>query len=256
VLQGLTARGVAVEWVDIARAILTLRRRKDPDELDLLRVSMRAAEAGMAAGLGGIHPGMTEMDAFLLVQRAAIEAVGAPVIVYGDFVSGPRCEQIGGPASDRRIDRGDLVLLDFSPVVYHYRVDIANTIVCGVKPEGWLVELWQACLAAMAAGEKQLRPGASGREVDRAVRGHFESLGLARNFPSHSGHGLGLGHPEAPFLVPESSDTLLTGDVVTLEPGQYLPGLAGMRFEHNYLITDTGFERLSNQALTLESSCG
>jgi Xaa-Pro aminopeptidase len=251
VMEGLKAARDGLQLTDVGPAILAMRRQKDTDELDLLRLSMRAAEAGMAAGHAGLHAGMTELELCLLVQRAAIEAVGEPILVYGDFVSGPRCEQIGGPPTHRRIEKGDLVILDFSPVVSHYRVDIANTFVCGERPSGQLVELYEACLAAMAAGEKRLRPGVAGRDVDRAVRGHLASLGLDQNFPSHSGHGVGLGHPEAPFLVPESSDTLQAGDVVTLEPGQYIPGVAGMRFEHNYLITDNGYERLSHHPLSL-----
>jgi len=74
---------------------------------------------------------------------------------------------------------------------------------------------------------------------------------LADYFPHHAGHGLGLSHPEAPFIVRHSSETLLTGDVVTLEPGVYVDGIGGIRIEHNYLITTGGFERLSNHAIAL-----
>ena len=108
-----------------------------------------------------------------------------------------------------------------------------------------------ACLEAIAEGEKVLGSGRAAREVDRAVRGLLESRGQGGNYHSHVGHGLGLGHPEAPFIVPESSDVLEAGDVVTLEPGQYVAGVGGMRFEHNYLITDGGFERLTRHALTM-----
>ncbi|HMP15796.1 MAG TPA: M24 family metallopeptidase, partial [Gemmatales bacterium] len=85
-----------------------------------------------------------------------------------------------------------------------------------------------------------------------AVRRVFESKHLNQDFAPHTGHGIGLGHPEAPFLVPESSDTLLAGDVLTLEPGLYIKDVGGMRFERNYLITETGYELLSKHRLTLE----
>ena len=89
------------------------------------------------------------------------------------------------------------------------------------------------------------------RDVDAAVRGHFASLGLDPYFPTHSGHGLGLGHPEPPYFVPESSDTLQVGDVVALEPGLYVEGTGGMRYERNYLITSGGFETLSNHEIRI-----
>ena len=73
---------------------------------------------------------------------------------------------------------------------------------------------------------------------------------MDEHFPSHSGHGLGLGHPEPPYLVPESTETLQSGDVVALEPGLYVPGVGGMRFERNYLITD-GHETLTRHRLGL-----
>jgi Xaa-Pro aminopeptidase len=83
-----------------------------------------------------------------------------------------------------------------------------------------------------------------------AVRGVFEKAGVADAFPHHAGHGLGVMHPEAPFIVRRSDETLLAGDVVTLEPGLYVPG-GGLRIEHNYLIEETGYERLSNHTIAL-----
>lgn len=229
----------------------TLKRSKDPDELEAIRLSMRAGDAGHAAGLERIRPGMTEFEACLLVHQAAELVAGEPVLVYGDFVSGPRTAQKGGPPSHRVIERGDLVLLDFSVVVRGYRGDFANTFVCGAKPSDEQRRLHDACLAAIAAGEKLFKPGSLARDVDHAVRNSFDTQHLADNFTSHSGHGLGLGHPDPPFLVRESSDTLVVGDVVALEPGLYFPDQFGMRFEHNYLITATGHERLSNHRLEI-----
>ncbi|MGZ3302037.1 MAG: M24 family metallopeptidase [Isosphaeraceae bacterium] len=88
-------------------------------------------------------------------------------------------------------------------------------------------------------------------QIDAAVRGHFAANGFDGHFPTHSGHGLGLGHPEPPYLVPESIETLQAHDVVALEPGLYLPGVGGMRFERNYLTTDCGHETLTRHQLAL-----
>jgi Xaa-Pro aminopeptidase len=206
----------------------------------------------MAAALEAVEPGMTELDAYRIVQNAAIIAAGEPAIVYGDFACGPAGERTGGPPTGRRIERGDLLILDFSVVIHGYRGDVANTFAVGAPPTPRRRELFDACLAALEAGERLLCPGVPCRDVDAAVRGALRSRGLDGFFRSHSGHGLGLGHPEPPYIVPESAETLAVGDVVTLEPGQYHPGLAGMRYEHNYLITRDGRERLSNHRLTID----
>lgn len=243
-----------VAGLDLDPIIRPLRRSKGPDELAVLRRSLAASDAGMAAALERLKPGMTEFEAFLLVQSAVLEALGEAAILYGDFLSGPRCERIGGPPTQRAIQPGDLMLLDFSVVLNGYRGDVANTMIVGGKPNGRQRGLHDACMSALAAGEGLLRPGMACRAIDAAVRGALaEAGGAPDHFPGHSGHGVGLGHPEPPYIVPESDDVLMEGDVVTLEPGQYVPGVAGMRFERNYLITAQGFELLSHHRTTLEA---
>jgi Xaa-Pro aminopeptidase len=195
---------------------------------------------------------MTELDAYLLVQHAALRAAGDRAVVYGDFVSGPRCEAVGGPPTDRVIQPGDLVLLDFSVVLGGYRGDFANTFVCGGQPTAEQRRLHAACLDALSAGEALVKAGRPAREIDAAVRASFDKQHLRETFSTHSGHGLGLGHPDPPYLVPNSADTLVAGDVIAIEPGQYVQGVAGMRYERNYLVTDQGYEVLSRHELRLE----
>ena len=103
----------------------------------------------------------------------------------------------------------------------------------------------------MITGEAKLKAGATCQSVYDAVAGVFNAAGMGANFPHHAGHGLGLSHPEPPYLVKHSSETLIAGDVVTLEPGLYVDGVGGIRIEHNYLITTTGYERLSNHTISL-----
>jgi Xaa-Pro aminopeptidase len=232
--------------------IRQLRRSKDPDEIMLIRRSVAAGEAAHATAMRELGPGMTEIDAFLLVQAAAFRALEQQVLVYGDFVSGPRCElERGGMPGRRVICSGDLLMLDFSVVVHGYRADFTNTFVVDGVPTARQSELYEHCMNALDAGESLLRARIEASAVDAAVRGQFQSVGMAAYFPSHTGHGLGLGHPEPPYIVPESSDTLQIGDVVALEPGLYVPGTGGMRFERNYLITESGFELLTRHRLTL-----
>jgi Xaa-Pro aminopeptidase len=252
IAKGLRAARPGVQFLAIDQQIADLRRRKDADEIELMKKSMRAGEAGMKAAREGLRPGITEMEAYFLVQRAANEALGEQALVYGDFVSGPRCERIGGPPSQRQIETGDLFIVDFSTVVDEYRADFTNTFIVGATPTSQQRDLSHACLDALQAGEAELRAGTTGRAVYEAVRGAFAKKNLAEHFPHHAGHGIGLSHPEPPYLVPQSAETLVAGDIVTLEPGLYIKGVAGIRFERNYLITDSGYELLSHHALGLE----
>jgi Xaa-Pro aminopeptidase len=252
VIEGLHSARPGLETIDIATFLRKLRRAKDPDEVEVLLCSMRAGEKGQAAALEQIKPGMTELDAYRIVQNAAMMELGEPAILYGDFASGPRCEiEKGGPPTSRKIEAGDLLLLDFSVVVSGYRGDFTNTFAVGRGPTERQQELFEACVGALHAGEASLMPGTPARAVDSVVRGHFQSLNLAAAFTSHSGHGLGLGHPEPPYFVPNSGDTLEVGDVVALEPGLYIHGEGGMRYERNYLITPDGFRSLSHHQIKI-----
>jgi Xaa-Pro aminopeptidase len=252
IVEGLRARHPALRLTELAGTLRTLRRRKDADELVLIRRSMAAGDAAHAAALAGVRPGMTELDVYLLVSTAAQHAAGEQAIVYGDFASGPRCIDKGGPPTGRVIRRGDPVLLDFSVVISGYRGDFANTFVCGAPPDETQRRQHAACIDALEAGEQPVRDGQPAQAIDQALRDRFAAHGLAEYFTSHSGHGLGLGHPDPPYLVPETSDTLLAGDVIAIEPGVYVPGVSGMRFERNYLVTEAGCERLSHLELRMD----
>lgn len=235
----------------VIHTIAELRRRKDPDEVALMRRCMRATEAGHQWARDNVKPGMTELDVYCGVSTACIRAAGQAVIVYGDFAVSPGSERRGGPPTDRVLAPGDMLILDYSVVIGGYRSDFTNTLVVGKEPTADQQRLYDLCIQAMAAGEKELRAEASCREVYGAVRQVFENASVAQHFPHHAGHGLGLTHPEAPFFVREANESLVAGDVVTLEPGLYIDGIGGIRIEHNYLITGKGYERLSNHTIAL-----
>ena len=253
IVGGLRRARPDLEILNIAPIIRPMRRSKDADEIEVLKRSMTAGELGHAAALLLVEPGMTELEAYLIVQNAAMSELEETAVVYGDFVAGPRvATERGGPPTARKIEKGDLLMLDFSVVVDGYRGDFTNTFAVGDGPTARQQELFEACVGALAAGESALKPGAPAKGVDQAVRAHFASLGLEHAFLSHSGHGLGLGHPEPPYFVPDSDETIVAGDVVAIEPGLYIPGEGGMRFERNYLITDSGFETLSNHEIRIK----
>lgn len=235
----------------VINAVAKMRRQKDADEIDVLRRCMRATDAGHAWARANISAGMTELDVYGGVHAACVKSAGMPVIVYGDFAVSPGPERRGGPPTGQVLNNGDMFILDFSVVISGYRSDFTNTLVVGKQPNAEQRRLYDLCMGAMAAGEKVLRAGAPCQTVDDAVRGVSDKAGMEHYFAHHAGHGIGLTHPEAPFIVRHSNETLLEGDVITLEPGLYVPKVGGLRIEHNYLITAGGHERLSNHTIAL-----
>ena len=174
------------------------------------------------------------------------------MIVYGDFASGPRLRaDKGGPPTVAEDRAGRPAPARFLGVVSGYRGDFTNTFAVGGGPTARQRELFEACLGA-SGRRVPLKPGTPGREVDAAVRGHFASLGLDHAFTSPLGPRPGPRPSRAAVLRPREHRDDRRGDVVALEPGLYIEGEGGMRFERNYLITADGFETLSNHELRIE----
>lgn len=234
----------------LGEVIRRLRRSKLADEIDVLKACMQACDAGHALAREIVRPGVSEFEVYLEVQRAAQQAAGVPCLVYGDFrATSAERPKAGGLPTRCRLQPGDLFILDYSVVIHGYRSDFTNTIAVG-DPSDDQLRQFEACRDALVAAESLLRPGTSATDVYSAASDVLEQRGFGP-LAHHAGHGLGLEHPEPPILVPESSDVLREGDVITLEPGCYVPGVGGMRFEHNYRITDSAAERLNHHALGL-----
>jgi Xaa-Pro aminopeptidase len=235
--------------LEIFNILGDLRRRKDPDEVETLNVCMRATDAGHAWARANVKPGMTELEVYAGVANACYAALGHWAVVYGDFTVTNGMKR-GGPPTPHVLKAGELFILDYSVVVQGYRSDFTNTLVVGGNPTSEQQRIWGLCVTALEAGERELKAGTKCQAVYDAVRGVFEAAGVADHFPHHAGHGIGVAHPEPPFFVRHSTETLVAGDVVTLEPGLYL-GDIGVRVERNYLITATGYETLSGHTISL-----
>lgn len=230
--------------------IRDLRRQKLSDEVGLLKRCMQAGDAGHAAAMEVIQPGLSELDVYLAIHNAAIRRAGQACVVYGDFRGNNAAHhKAGGLPTDYILQEGDLFIADYSVIIDGYRSDFTNTMAVGV-PSDAAVRQFQACEAALKSAAAGLKSGVTGQAIYEYASTEF----VGRGFPElshHCGHGLGMEHPEPPILVPQSSDVLRVGDVVTIEPGLYIEGVGGMRFEHNYLITDDGSEQLSHHHIGL-----
>jgi Xaa-Pro aminopeptidase len=251
-LPGLFCERLTGAKFDVEPILHSMKRNKDADEIAILRRSMDAGVAGYLAAREHVEPGMTELQAYLIIAETSQLQAEIAAIVYGDFVSGPRTEKGGGPATNRVIESGDLLLLDFSVVLREYRGDFAGTFAVKSKATDEQHRAHDAAMLSMEVGESMLRSGTPCAEIDRAVRASLEGAGYRDAFKSHVGHGLGLGHPDPPYIVPESTDILEVGDVITLEPGVFLPGKFGLRVERNYLISESGYENLTRHPLEID----
>lgn len=247
---GFLPKNAFEEEISLGDLLRDLRREKQPDEIELIKKCIRAGEAGHRRARELIQPGKTELEIYLEVQHASLAEAGIPGIVYGDFrrLNGQQPSAGGLPTTDK-LEETDLFVLDFSVMLHGYRGDFTNTYALG-NPSAKQREMEKACLAAIKAGEEVLKAGVPANEVYRAVSNPLEEAGFGP-LVHHAGHGIGLAHPEYPILVPENNDPLRTGDVITIEPGIYLDGVGGMRFEHNFLLTEDGCERLTNHRLGL-----
>ncbi len=143
-----------------------------------------------------------------------------------------------------------MFILDYSVVLEGYRSDFTNYLTVGA-PNAEQQRLYDLVTASQRGGEGVLKAGTMARDVFHAVKKPIFDAGLANKFAHHAGHGIGLAHIEPPILVPENDEVLMAGNVLTLEPGLYVEGTGGIRIEHNYLITETGYERLSNHEISL-----
>jgi Xaa-Pro aminopeptidase len=159
--------------------------------------------------------------------------------------SGPRSAMPHGVASERTIERGDLVTLDFGARVAGYHADMTRAVAVGPVAQP-LRDWFDAVLEAQEAAVAAIAPGLRGVDADAVARGRLAAAGLDQLFVHSLGHGVGLQIHEGPSLSLRSTDVLAAGMLVTVEPGVYQPGYGGLRIEDLVLVTEDGGEVLSH----------
>ena len=226
-----------------------LRMIKDAGEIGLLRQAARGLSAVAEAAFQAATAGVEERQVAGAIE-AALRAGGYERIAFDTIVaSGPHSALPHHRAEARRLAPGDLVVLDFGGVLSGYCSDLTRTVAVGeVGREAR--RLHQAVSEAQQAAIEVVRPGNTTTAVDTAARSVLERHGLGEAFGHGTGHGLGLDVHEEPRLSrlrPDVPAVLLEpGMVFTVEPGAYVPGLGGVRIEDDVLVTDTGYEVLTN----------
>ena len=236
-------------WFAIDDTLAALESVKDADEVAMMRWSIRADLAAYDAAQAAIYAGANELEVLAAGQRAAMLTAGEIVPPTGDYRSGVP----GGFARDRQIEAGELYIIDAWTIYRGYWCDLCRAFAVG-QP----TDLQQSVFEHIAAVQREvpglLKPGVKGTEVWRALDARLrEHPALAgTGLVHHAGHAVGLRPHEAPDLNRDREGILEAGNVVSVEPGAYLPELrAGVRLENMYLITETGAELLSDYPMNL-----
>ncbi|HEX5616475.1 MAG TPA: Xaa-Pro peptidase family protein [Acidimicrobiia bacterium] len=238
------------EWfpgVDLDAAgtpVEELRRVKDAGEVDRVRAACAIADDAFAELLPRLAQGVTERE-FAVALEFAMRARGAERNSFDPIIAaGPNGAKPHAVPTDRPVGAGEMVVCDFGCVVEGYCSDMTRTVLVGTVSDA-AREIFDVVLASQRAGRDAVRAGVECAEVDRASRAVIDDAGFGDAFLHSTGHGVGLEIHEAPRVSSVARDTLLVGDIVTVEPGVYLTGVGGVRIEDTVVVTESGAEPLT-----------
>jgi Xaa-Pro dipeptidase len=238
------------EWVAIDDLINVMERRKDPDEIAVIRRAVAVDLAAYRAASAVIQPGVNELDVLAAGTQGALYEAGEVVWHGGDYQSG----RGGGWARDRLIEAGELYIIDAQTCYRGYWADLSRAYIVGDTITDLQQSIFDHLKHIHDLVPNMLKPGIPGEIVwhmiDGFVRDHpaLADIGLTH----HAGHNIGLRAHEMPDLNPNRGGMLEVGNVVCVEPGAYIDELhAGIRLENMYLITESGAENLSVYPMSL-----
>jgi Xaa-Pro aminopeptidase len=237
-------KAVDAELIPVSGVVEKLRLIKSDSEIKILKEAAEIADAAFKHILDFIRPGIREIDVaneleFFMRKNGATSS-SFDIIV----ASGYRSALPHGVATDKVIEKGEFVTLDFGAYYKGYCSDITRTIAVGEVSDE-LKKIYEIVLEAQLRGMAGIKPGMTGREADALTRGYITEQGYGEYFGHSTGHGLGMEVHEGPALSVRSDTVLEPGMVVTVEPGIYIAGLGGVRIEDDTVVTKDG-----NQSLT------
>jgi Xaa-Pro aminopeptidase len=238
------------ELVPISGIIEKLRLIKTESEIKILKEAADIADAAFKHILDFIRPGLTELEVSneleFFMRKAGATSSSFDTIV----ASGYRSALPHGVASDKVIEKGDMITLDYGAYYKGYVSDITRTISVG-EPNPKLKEIYEIVLEAQMRGVEGIKPGMTGKEADALTRDYITEKGYGEYFGHSTGHGIGLEVHEGPALSFKSDIKLEPGMIVTIEPGIYIPGLGGVRIEDDTMITVNHNELLTHSTKEL-----
>ena len=243
--QGWSRLDDAPELVPLGHAVEVLRTVKDESELALLREACAIGDQALREIIGRVAPGHTEREISRWLEAAMVD-LGAESPAFRTIVaSGPNSAIPHHQPTDREIQRGDLLKIDFGARYRGYHSDCTRTMVVGREPEQWQAEIYDVVRRAQRAGRHALAVDADVRDVDEAARAVVRDAGYGDQFPHGLGHGVGLEIHEAPMMGYAATGKLANRTPVTVEPGVYLPGRGGVRIEDTLVVGEGAPELLT-----------
>jgi Xaa-Pro dipeptidase len=243
---------------DASHALRKARMVKSPLEIELIRTACEVGALGCAAARERMTPGVTEAEVSAAVEgRMYGQGVGYKGVRrargYGFAMSGPNSTLAWRPfciASDRKLEHGDVVLLELDGLADGYFFDVTRTMSVGA-PTGRAQEVWGIVNEALDAALNTIQPGTPAGELTRAARQVITHQGHGAHLMHAVGHGVGLQLHEPPSLHPQSQELLKEGMTLAVEPAIYIPGWGGVRIEETVVVTKDGYESLSTYTRSL-----
>ncbi|MET3576854.1 Xaa-Pro peptidase family protein [Bhargavaea ullalensis] len=232
------------ELVPTYDLIENIRMIKTPEEIEKLRVASKITDEAFEHILGFIRPGQKETDVADELVRFIKEQGGHSVGFYPIVASGVRSSMPHGRASDKVIEDGDMITIDFGANYEGYWSDISRVVAVG-QPDEKMLEIQDVVLRSFMNCRSQIKPGMTDTEVDAKMREVLIESGYNERSGTGTGHGIGLEVHEKPLFSVDTEKVLQPGMVITIEPGIYLPGVGGARVEDVLLITEDGCEVLT-----------
>ncbi|EWM54351.1 aminopeptidase P family protein [Ruminococcus flavefaciens] len=234
----------------LSNAIASLRMIKDSDEITCIQKAQDIAEKAFDELLGFIKAGVTEREIALELNRLMF-AYGAEDLSFDTIVlSGANTSMPHGVPSDKKVEKGDFVLMDFGAVYNGYHSDMTRTVCVG-EPTDEMKQVYDTVLNAQLAGLEAAKAGVLGCDLDKVSRDVIEQAGYGSCFGHSLGHGVGLEIHEKPNASPNYKLALNEGSVVTVEPGIYIAGKFGVRIEDFVILTENGCKNLTKSAKNL-----
>jgi Xaa-Pro dipeptidase len=234
------------DFVFAEEALALLRACKDETEIANMRRAVQIAQQALRATLSMIQPGVSEREIAAELSLQLLRAGSDAELAFQPIVSGgPNSANPHAVPGERRLQNGDLLVIDWGAVYHGYVSDLTRTFAIG-KVEAEYQRIADVVEQANAAGRAAARPGVACQEVDRAAREVITNAGYGEYFIHRTGHGIGMEGHEAPYIRQGNPQPLEPGMAFTVEPGIYLPGQGGVRIEDNVVITAGGAETLSD----------
>lgn len=245
-LQLVETAAPQVAFTSAEAVVAALRMQKDETELKAMRQAVQIAQQAMLNTLPHFRTGMSEQELAAELILQILRAGSQGDLPFMPIVSGgPNSANPHAAPSNRPIQNGDLLVIDWGAAYQGYFSDLTRTFAIGtVEPE--YQRIAEVVLAANAAGRAAGKPGAPAKVVDLAARSVIEAAGYGEFFTHRTGHGLGMEGHEPPYMRGDNEQILQVGMTYTVEPGIYLPGRNGVRIEDDMVITPDGAESLSD----------